>query len=190
LTYYSLLTVPLSGIKCIHNVISESRTTIQIQNSSSCKTIFFVLFYFLFYCIVVKGRGTLQHLQRFLQYVKYIILEFTLSTILLYPLYPSSRNSFNSFNSFHLHSYRHSICTILTLLQSFPMSPPPTPLIMTSPGRTYSALLFSNFIKERKKKCHFCLFKIAKQGISCDTSMYICIIAQFGSFPLFFFLLL
>jgi hypothetical protein len=37
-----------------------------------------------------------------------------------------------------------------------------------------------------KKKWHFCLFQIATQGVSCGTSVYICIIAQFGSSPLFF----
>jgi hypothetical protein len=48
------------------------------------------------------------------------------------------------------------------------------------PGRTCSPLLFCDFCKRKKK------WKMATQGISCGTSMNICIIAQIGSFPLFF----
>jgi hypothetical protein len=40
------------------------------------------------FLISVLGRGTLWHLQRVLQCIKYIILEFTLSTTLLYPSIP------------------------------------------------------------------------------------------------------
>jgi hypothetical protein len=45
----------------------------------------------------------------------------------------------------------------------------PLPLVSTpplTPDRACSFLLFSDFAKERKKKWHFCLFKIATQGVS------------------------
>jgi ACR3 family arsenite efflux pump ArsB len=45
-----------------------------------------VLFFSSF--IVVLGRGTVWHLHRLLQYIKYIIHQFTPSTILLYPTLP------------------------------------------------------------------------------------------------------
>jgi hypothetical protein len=49
----------------------------------------FILFYlFLFYFIVVLGRGTLWHLQRFLQYIKYILVEFTPPPFPFIPLSP------------------------------------------------------------------------------------------------------
>jgi hypothetical protein len=47
-----------------------------------------IYFFSLFVFIVVLGGGTLQNLQKFLQYIKYIILEFTPSTILVYPSLP------------------------------------------------------------------------------------------------------
>jgi hypothetical protein len=54
---------------------------------------------------------------------------------------------------------------------SYTLSPTsfPLPMVPTPPGRTYFALLFSSFIKEKKKegkKWHFCLFKIATQEVS------------------------
>jgi hypothetical protein len=47
----------------------------------------------------------------------------------------------------------------------FPHLPTPTGTTPSSPsGRNWSNLLFYNFVKERK--WHFCLFKIATQGVS------------------------
>jgi hypothetical protein len=40
----------------------------------------------------------------------------------------------------------------------------PLPLVPTPLDRTFSALLFFNFVKD--KKWHFCLFKVGIQGVS------------------------
>jgi hypothetical protein len=55
-------------------------------------SIFFLSFFFL---IVMLGGGTLPHLQKFLQCMKYIILEFTPSNTFLYPSSLHSQNTFN-----------------------------------------------------------------------------------------------
>jgi hypothetical protein len=70
------------------------------------------------------------------------------STILLYspPLFLNG----HQVSFFHLHTCVHSICTIFTLLHPFPTSSL-LPLVPTP---------------QTGKKWHFCLFKIATQGVS------------------------
>jgi hypothetical protein len=65
--------------------------------------------------------------------------------------------------------YIHIFCTIFTLLATFLAIPTPIgAIISTSPCRICSTLLFSDFVEEKRKTCHFFLFeiKVVTQGVS------------------------
>jgi hypothetical protein len=70
---------------------------------------FLIEFIYLFIVIVVLGGGTLWCLQKFSHSIKYIILEFTLSTILLYPPFPHcwniSASIISAFTYIHTHFF-------------------------------------------------------------------------------------
>jgi hypothetical protein len=86
------------------------------NNNSKVKSVTVSIYLFIyFYC----AGCILWHLQMFLQYIKYIILEFIPSIILLYPLFsiPGIVSTGN-----YLHTCVHSICTRFTLLHPFPTS--------------------------------------------------------------------
>jgi hypothetical protein len=99
-----------------------------------------------FFTVVLDG-GTLWPLQKFLQYIKYIILEITHSTIFLHLPSP---HSWHSFNRYHFSMYIHVNTVFARYSHSHNLSlPPPLPLYQP-PGRTCSAFLFSEFVKEKK----------------------------------------
>jgi hypothetical protein len=58
--------------------------------------------FFFFKFFIALGRGTLWHLQKFLQYIKYIILEFTPTTILLYHPFSSPHPSLKTIQFLYL----------------------------------------------------------------------------------------
>jgi hypothetical protein len=96
------------------------------------------------------------------------------------PPYPHSWNSFKR-SHFSIYIHVHSICILFTLLHPFPTSSP-LPLLSIPPPILDlfcpPALWFS-----KRKKWHFCLFKIAIQGIP----LWHFIIAWIGSSPLNYF---
>jgi hypothetical protein len=89
---------------------------------------------FYLFLIVELGRDTLQYLQKFLQCIKYIILEFTPSTVLL---------SWNSFIRYQFCICIHVYMVFAQHLSSYTLPP--------STHRTCSTLLFFNFVEEKTR---------------------------------------
>jgi hypothetical protein len=116
---------------------------------------FFICLFFLFFKVIyllflysVLSVGTLWHLQRFLQCINYVILEFTLSTVIPAPQF---MEQLQQVSLLYLHASVHIFCTIFILPPHFPAtshSCQPSPL-----GRNnYSALLVSDFAEDRWKE--------------------------------------
>jgi hypothetical protein len=79
-------------------------------------------------------------------------------------IFSPSPHSWNSFNRSHFSIYIHVNTIFVPYSLSYTPSPlPPPPPGPNSPGRICSSLLFSNFVKKKKRRRHFCLFKIATQ---------------------------
>jgi hypothetical protein len=118
------------------------------EKRKSFRCLFFLFLFF--YCCA--GWSTLWHLQKFFNITNVSYLNLPPSSSSFIPSHPHSWSSFNRYHFSHLHICVHSICTTFTLPHPFPTSSP-LPLIPTfpsSPHRTCSNLLVSDFVKEEK----------------------------------------
>jgi hypothetical protein len=87
----------------------------------------------------------------------------------------------NSFNKYHIFAFTYTC------------PPPPIPLVQTpsTHGRTYSTLLFSNFVEENTRQKKMTYFLVCDKGSYTGSFLVIfpCIITPRGSSCLFFFIL-
>jgi hypothetical protein len=104
--------------------------------------------------IVLLGRGTLWHLQKSLQCIRYIILEFFPSTILLFSPCPHSWNSFNR-NHFSIYVQEY------------------TAFVLSSPSHTLSPHPSPSYNTDTKKNDIFVCLVLLHRESPCDISKYI-----------------
>jgi hypothetical protein len=117
----------------------------------------------IFFFIVVLGGSTLWNSQKFLQYIKYLILVVTSSTNLFYPSYSLF---WNSFNRYHFSIYIHMYTVYMLYSPSHTLFPPPLSLNGYQSPRQDLFCPPVLWFALKKKKWHFCFFKLATQGIS------------------------
>jgi hypothetical protein len=118
---------------------------------------------------------------------------FTIYHNWIHPLYHSPLfllpHSWNSFSIFHFSICIHVYTVFVPYSPSYTISPfPPPPTGTDSHPRTYSALLLSDFVKE--KNSIYVGVRELHREFPCDIPMCICIITRNASSPLFFSFLL
>jgi hypothetical protein len=109
---------------------------------------YFLIYFIHLLFIVVLGGGTLWHLQKLSQYINYI--SCLNSPSLSFSFIPFSPHSWNTFSRYHFSIYIH-VYIVFPLYSPSQTLPPPPPMVPNSPGRTCSAVLLSDFVKEEKK---------------------------------------
>jgi hypothetical protein len=124
----------------------------------------------LLFFIVVLGEGYIVAITKVLTIYQ---ISYVNSPLSPFSFFSPSPNSWNYFNRYHFSIHVHGYTVFILYSPSHILSPPPPSSQCyhpPAPGSTCSAFLFFDFIK---KKWHFCLSKIATQGVSLCISMYI-----------------